>query len=82
LKRTTNEERLMGPRASDGWIKIGVGVLLIKHETFQSLINLFSLKMLASWGGGGGVGGGGGGGGGGVKKIPRVPFLVTFKLLN
>jgi hypothetical protein len=35
-------------------MKIGVGVLLIKHETFQSLINLFSLKMLASWGGGGG----------------------------
>ena len=35
MKRTTNE-RLMGPRPSDGWIKIGVGGLLIKHETFQS----------------------------------------------
>jgi hypothetical protein len=25
LKRTTNEQRLTGPRPSDGWIKIGVG---------------------------------------------------------
>jgi hypothetical protein len=33
LKRTTNEQRLMGPKLSEGWIKIGVGVLLIKHET-------------------------------------------------
>jgi hypothetical protein len=41
-----NEQRLMGPRSSDavtdgsrlGW---GGGVLLIKLETFQSLINLF-----------------------------------------
>ena len=42
LKRTANEQRLIGTRPSDGWIKIGVGVLLIKHEIFQSLINLFS----------------------------------------
>ena len=29
------QRRLIGP--SDRWIKIGVGVLLIKHEIFQSL---------------------------------------------
>ena len=28
LKRTMNEQRLMGLRPSDEWIKIGVGVLL------------------------------------------------------
>ena len=41
LKRTTNEQRLIGPRSSDGWIKIQVVVLLIKHETFRSLLIFF-----------------------------------------
>ena len=31
------QRRLIGPRPSDRWIKIGVGVLLIKHEIFQLL---------------------------------------------
>jgi hypothetical protein len=53
LKKTTNEQRLMRARPSDRWMKIGVGVLLIKHKTFQSLINLFSPRLLASGGGGG-----------------------------
>ena len=52
FKRTTNEQRLMRARPSDRWMKIGVGVLLTKHETFQSLIKLFSPRLLASGGGG------------------------------
>jgi 1,4-dihydroxy-2-naphthoyl-CoA synthase len=40
----------------------GGEVLLIEHETFQSLINLFPKKIV-------GEGGGGGGGGGGVKQF-------------
>ena len=72
LKRATNEQRLMGPGPSDGWIKIGgitdqMGVLLIKHETFQSL---FPPNLLAS-------GEGGGGGGGGQLKIFTV--FVNFR---
>jgi hypothetical protein len=31
LKRTTNEHRLIGPRSSDGWIKIGDGGSNMKH---------------------------------------------------
>ena len=52
LKRTTNEPRLMGPR--DGWIKIGDGG--IKHETFQSLINLFFPNIVGERAGEGGGG--------------------------
>jgi hypothetical protein len=62
----------MGPRPSDGWIKIGVGggVLLIKHETFQSLINLFFPKIFGERGGEGG----------GVKKFPPIPFFSNFRI--
>jgi hypothetical protein len=64
LKRTTNEQGLMGP--SDGWITMGWGVLLIEHETSQSLINLFFKKMLGE----------------GVKKIPRTyHFSVSFEYM-
>ena len=57
LKRTTNEQRLLRARPSNRWMKIGVGVLLIKHETFQSLINLFSQDCWRAGRGGGGGGG-------------------------
>jgi hypothetical protein len=61
LKRTTNEQRLMGP--SGGWIKIGVGTLLIQHETFQSLINLFPKNCWR--------------GGGGINKILGIPIVIS-----
>ena len=41
-----------GPGPVTDGSRLGWGVLLIRHETFQSLINLFSPKLLASEGGG------------------------------
>ena len=55
FKRTTNEQPLMRARPSDRWMKIGVGVLLTKHETFQSLINLFSQDFWRAGRGGAGI---------------------------
>jgi hypothetical protein len=73
LKWTTIEQSLVGPRPSDGWIKIGPGgVLLVKHEKFQLLINLFPQKMVGERGGGGG----GGGGGGELKKFQDVHTIL------
>jgi hypothetical protein len=58
LKRTTN----WGPGPVTDWS----GVLLIKHETFRSLIDLFSKNLL--------------GGGGGSKKIPDILFFSNFQI--
>ena len=49
LPRTTKEQRLMGPRPSE------CGEKLIKHETFQSLNNLYFQKLFRAGGGGGGA---------------------------
>jgi hypothetical protein len=57
----------MGPSPSDGCVKIWVGSIAFKQETFQLLINIFSTKLLAS-------------GGGEFKKFPDIPFSVTFEL--
>ena len=48
--------------------RLGSGVLLIKDETFLSLFNPFSSKLLAS------------GGGGGSKKFPDIPFFINFRI--
>jgi hypothetical protein len=76
LKKMTNEQRQMGP--SDRWIKIGLGggggggggggLLLIEHETFQSLFNLFPQKLLAR------------GARGSKTKFANIPFFSNFRI--
>jgi hypothetical protein len=60
----------MGLWSWDGCIYIGVGLLLIKHETFQSLRNLLPKNIVCERVGEGR---------GESKKFPELPFFSNFR---